>query len=130
MKKLLWLPLAMTLSLPVAAAELCEDIDTISDGWHEVAKFIDEKQDDGLSDEEETSLVELSEALGEGTGALAAALLEHGNDDEKKFGRKLDGYMDEIVRLSGDEEAAYLVDIIDEMVSTLDEVVAYCDKVN
>lgn len=130
MKKLVWLLLATTLALPVSAAQICEDIDTISDGWNEVSTFIDEKQDDGLSDEEQTALVELSGALGEGTAALAQALLEAGNDDEKKFGRALDGYIDEIVRLDGDAEADYLVEIIDEMVGTLDEVVAYCDKVN
>ena len=117
-------------ALPAGAAEICNDINTIADGWHEVANYIDENQDEGISDEEGAALVELSEALGEGTGALAGALLQEGNAEEKAMGKKLERHITKLSRVDGDDEVNYLVEIIDDLVTTLDEVVAYCDSVN
>ena len=63
----------------------------------------------------------------EPTRLLEEALVEAGDGDEQDLGEELLDLIDEVVEIDGDELAAYLVDVIDDTVDSMDDVVDYCD---
>jgi hypothetical protein len=115
------------LPLSVSAAEICEDVNDISNGWNELANLIDQTQGDGFSEEE---VGEIDSAVGdmtEGTATLAGLLQGAGNADQQALGNELEGVLTEFAGLTGEAEVDYAVSVIDQVTSTLDAVTDDCD---
>lgn len=125
------LPLTLILLAPaVAGADICDDIDTVADGWAAVADTLEETAGEDVGDLDVPRLEHDVNALLDPTHTLGAALVEQGNEDEQELGHAILDMVAELHDVTGDDLAAYLVDRIDDIVDTLDEVVAYCDDVN
>lgn len=132
-KALAAFPLALllwTLAPATAAADFCDDIDTIADGWAAVADALEETAGEDVANLDLPRLERDVNTLLDPTHKLGAALVEVGNPDEEELGNALLDMVDELHDVTGDDMAAYLVDRIDDLVDTLDEVVAYCDEVS
>lgn len=130
-KVLASLPLALVLTFlaPVAAsADICDDIDTVSNGWAAVADALEETAGEDLGDLDVPRLEKDVNTLLDPTQTLGAALVELGNEDEEALGGELLAVVEELHDVTGEDLAAYLVDRIDDIVATLDDVVAYCDE--
>lgn len=127
---LLCLVAPLYLSSPAVAQNLCDDIDTVANGWNELANFMAENGADGFSAEEADSLDALMDMVDEPSRVLAMALIEVGNPQEQELGERLRNFLDELgVRERGDR-VDYLVALIDDIVDTIDAIVDYCDEVN
>ncbi len=125
--------LLLTLGAPTSAEALvcddpmgiCEDINEVSNGWNAIANALEENAEDDLEDLDVESLVDDVNVLLEATELLGEALVEIGNEDEEELGGDLLDVIDDLYEVEGDDMAAYLVDIIDDIV---DAIVDYCDE--
>jgi len=130
-KALAVLPLALLLWIVVpakAGADLCDDINTVADGWAAVADALEETAGHDVGDLDVPRLEREVNSLLDPTQKLGNALVELGDADEEELGHALLDMVDELHDVTGDDMAAYLVDRIDDLVDTLDDVVAYCDE--
>ncbi len=107
---------------------ICDDINEVSNGWNAIANALEENAGDDLEDLDVESLVDDVNVLLEATELLGEALVEIGNEDEEELGGDLLDVIDDLYEVEGDDMAAYLVDIIDDIVDALDAIVDYCDE--
>lgn len=118
----------LVLASPLAVtAEICDDVNELSNTWNELANFMHEHEGDGFTDEEANHVDDAIEALQEPTRVLGTALSELGDEDDAEIGDTLLDYSDELDERKRGDLVAYLVDVIDDVVDTLDEAVDYCD---
>ena len=124
----------LCLSTPATAAtfeaQICDDINAISNGWTAIANALEETAGDDIGDLDVARLEDDVNTLLDPTEQLGAALVEYGNADEELLGEDLLDITGEFYDIDGDDLAAYLVDVIDDLVDTLDDVVDYCDASN
>ena len=119
--------LAVSFFVVPAKADICDDINDLSNVWNEIANVLHEAEGEGVSGEDAQRLDELLDAVLDPTQTLGAALTELGNEDEEELGHQLLQYVHELrARQSGDM-VAYLVDVIDDITDALDAVTDYCD---
>lgn len=119
---------ALLLALPMAApaAEICETVNDVANGWNEVSNLIKETGGEGFTDAESKQIGEAVGNLTETTGVLAG-LLQNGNEDQAALGGYLEGMLTGLAESSGDEGAEFVASVIDEVTSTLDKVTDDCD---
>ena len=122
--------LCLALLAPAAGAELCDDISTIADGWNAVANALEETSGEDVGDLDVERLESDVNTLLDPTQTMGEALVEVGNADEVEMGNELLEVVAELHQVDGNDLAVYMVDVIDALVDTMDDIVAYCDAVN
>ncbi len=121
---------AFCLFLPAAAeAQICDDINTISNGWNAVANALEETAGEDIGDLDVERLENDVNTLLDPTQFLGEALADEGNEDEQVMGEDLLYVIEDLYDVGGEDLAAHLVDVIDDLVGTLDDIVDYCDAV-
>ncbi len=114
--------------LPTAAeAQICDDINTVSNGWNAVANALEETSGEDIGDLDVSRLENDVNTLLDPTQILGESLVDEGNEDEQVMGEDLLYVIEDLYDVSGEDLAAYLVDVIDDLVFTLDDIVDYCD---
>jgi hypothetical protein len=127
---MLWFVVLMVATglAPVVAADICNDINDLSNGWNAIANALEQNADEDVGDLDVAALERDVNALLGPTERLGEALVDLGNRDEEDLGNDLLDVVDDLVDVDGNDLAAYLVDVIDDLVTTLDDVVDYCDQ--
>ena len=113
-----------------ANADICDDIDDLSNAWASIADALEETADEDVGDLDVRRLERDVNALLPGTEALGEYRADEGSRDEQDIGNDLLDLIDDLYDVDGDDLAAYLVDRIDDLVDCLDFTVDYCDAVN
>ena len=111
----------------MVSADICSDINDLSNGWNAIANALEQTADEGVGDLDVAALERDVNTLLDPTETLGSALVELGDRNEEDLGNDLLDMVDDLVDVEGDDLAAYLVDVIDDMVDSLDNVVDYCD---
>ena len=119
----------LLLALP-AAADFCDDIDDVTSAWAEIADALEETAGEDVGDLDLPRLERDVNRLLPATESLGEALVDLGDADEEELGDLLLDTTDDLRDVDGDDFSAYLVDRIDDIVDTLDEIVDYCDLVS
>ena len=121
---LCWMPAS------AAMADICNDVNDLANSWNHIANLLEEDAGEDVGDLDVERLErDINNLLGP-TEAFGQALIDEGNADEEDLGNDLLDTTDDLRDVDGYDETAYLVDRIDDIVNTLDEVVDYCDYVN
>ena len=115
---------------PAVGADVCDSINSVANGWTEVANALDNSDEGELADLDVPRLERDVNALLDPTETLGELLVEEGNADEEELGNEILDYVDELRDVEGDDVVSYLVEVIDDIVDTLDDVVDYCDEMN
>lgn len=129
MRALPTLLLVLLVLAPAAHADICDDINTIADGWNAIANALEETADEGIEDLDLDRLRNDVNDLLPGTETLGQYLVDEGNAREQDLGNDLLDVIEDLYDVETDDYAAYLVDRIDDVVDTLDATVDYCDAV-
>ena len=106
--------------------DICDDIDAISTAWHEIANALDEAED--LDDLDLELLSEDMDELFETTVLIGTFLSESEDEEEMELGIELLETMVYRADVEEDDLVSYLVDIMDDIVETMDWIVEYCDE--
>jgi hypothetical protein len=106
--------------------DICDDIDAISTAWHEIANALDEAED--LDDLDLELLSEDMDELFETTVLIGTFLSESEDEEEMELGIELLETMVDRADVEEDDLVSYLVDIMDDIVETMDWIVEYCDE--
>lgn len=120
---------ALLLALPMTApaAEICETINNVSNGWDALSTLIDETEGEGFSADEVAKIEQAIVALTEGTATLAGMLQGGGNEDQVALGKELEEVLTQFASLDGSAEVDYIVGAIDEVTNAVDAVTDDCD---
>lgn len=121
---------ALLLLLPVCApaAEICEDVNDVSNAWNELANLVNTTQGEGFTDEEVDAVEAVVAGLTEGSAVLAGLLQGAGNDHQVALGTQLEAVLIQIENLDDEEEVNYIVGAVDSVTATLDAVTDDCDS--
>lgn len=123
--------LALALGLAVVgaafAAEICEDVNDVANGWNEVANVIAEHQDDEWTDADIDGLIDLVGTLHDSSSALASALGESDNPSHPALGARLQSELDDVAALTTADDAGLIVDEVDDVTAEMDIVTDDCD---
>lgn len=119
----------MALCAAPAMADICNDINDVSNGWAAVANALDNSGEVELEDLDIEALEDDVNALLGPTENLGNFLVEEGNEHEEDLGNEILDYVDDLYDTEGDDFVSYLVEIIDDIIGTMDDVVDYCDVV-
>ncbi len=123
-----FLCLVLSLFMAPAKADICDDINDLSNVWNDIANFLHEHEEDGFSEEEANQLDELVDTALDPTQTLGKALTELGNEDEAELGHQLLQYVHELRARRHGDMVSYLVDVMDDITDSLDAVTDYCDN--
>ena len=127
-KSLLSCALLLTLPFCASAAEICEDVNDVSNAWNELANLINTTQGEGFSDDEVAKIEGVVAGMTEGSAVLAGLLQGAGNDHQAALGNQLEAVLTELENLDGEEEVNYIVGAVDSVTATLDTVTDDCDS--
>lgn len=119
--------LAMAMIGPVAAAEICDDLDAVAGGWKAVAETVDANRDAEWSEQDVADLIETMTALHEGSSAFAELMKEAGTPDQKAIGTRLANAMANVAALTLESPVDEIVAASDEATNAMIEVTADCD---
>jgi len=119
----LCLCLSISATAATVDAQVYNDMNTVSNGWNDIADALEETAGDDIGDLDIARLENNVNTLLGPTEKLGVALVEYGNVDEQAIGEGLPDVTGEVYDIDGDDLAAYLVDVIDV-------VVDYCDASN
>jgi len=125
--KLCVLTVVLVLAPMTAVADICEDVNDISNGWNELANAIDEMDLAALTEADAETIDAGIEEAYDSTETFANLLEDDGNAKEARLGRNLNAALDDLydTQDSGIDE---IVDAMDSVVDVLDEIVDFCDQ--